>query len=325
MLSPPPAVASNRPSGLNATPDTTPVWPVSGWPCGWPVATSHSRTVRSAPAVASSRPSGLNATSHTMPVWPVSSRDAWVSRASPVISPAGGSGPGALVAGQAEALQAGQDRHVRLAVRQLVRPCGQFAGQSQAGLRLGLVVLLPGQAAGRECEDQQGRDPGEESTQSTVGPAGRVQFPRCQRAAGVQELLLEWAELVGVATRPLVQDGQPSAAQQIGLVTLALAPVDGRAFQLGAQPQPRPVGLDRLPQRWPLPQQRLMGHLNRGLARLLTGPTSGSWSLVSSRASTNASSTVCSSADIELRFTRRRVGSSCPVTVASRTRVGTTS
>ena len=35
-----------RPSGLNATAHTAPVWPVSGAPCGWPVATSHSRTVR---------------------------------------------------------------------------------------------------------------------------------------------------------------------------------------------------------------------------------------------------------------------------------------
>ena len=37
------------PSGLNATADTGPVWPVSGSPTGFPVAASHSRTVWSAP------------------------------------------------------------------------------------------------------------------------------------------------------------------------------------------------------------------------------------------------------------------------------------
>ena len=35
------------PSGLNATLHTTSVWPVSGWPTGWPVSASHSRTVLS--------------------------------------------------------------------------------------------------------------------------------------------------------------------------------------------------------------------------------------------------------------------------------------
>ena len=60
------------PSGLNATPLTQPVWPVSGWPTGWPVSASHSRTVPSALALASSVPSGLNATPLTKPVWPVS-------------------------------------------------------------------------------------------------------------------------------------------------------------------------------------------------------------------------------------------------------------
>ena len=41
-----------------------------GWPAGWPVAGSHSRTVPSSPALASSRPSGENATAMTQPVWP---------------------------------------------------------------------------------------------------------------------------------------------------------------------------------------------------------------------------------------------------------------
>ena len=35
------------PSGLNATLSTGSVWPVSGWPTGWPVSASHSRTVLS--------------------------------------------------------------------------------------------------------------------------------------------------------------------------------------------------------------------------------------------------------------------------------------
>ena len=67
-----PAVASRCPSGLNATPVTGPVWPVSGSPRGWPVSGFHSRTVPSSLAVASRCPSGLNATPVTGPVWPVS-------------------------------------------------------------------------------------------------------------------------------------------------------------------------------------------------------------------------------------------------------------
>ena len=60
------------PSGLNATLNTVPVWPVSGAPMGWPVSASHSRTVLSAPPEASRCPSGLNATLNTVSVWPVS-------------------------------------------------------------------------------------------------------------------------------------------------------------------------------------------------------------------------------------------------------------
>ena len=66
------ALASRCPSGLNATPLTAPVWPVSGSPRGWPVSASHSRTVPSALALARRCPSGLNATPFTPPVWPVS-------------------------------------------------------------------------------------------------------------------------------------------------------------------------------------------------------------------------------------------------------------
>ena len=41
------------------------MWPVSGWPTGWPVAASHSRTVLSALPEAIRVPSGLNATLDT--------------------------------------------------------------------------------------------------------------------------------------------------------------------------------------------------------------------------------------------------------------------
>jgi hypothetical protein len=52
---------SSRPSGLNATEETAPVWPVSM--CSWAlVAGSHSHTVLSPFPLGSSRPSGLNAT-----------------------------------------------------------------------------------------------------------------------------------------------------------------------------------------------------------------------------------------------------------------------
>ena len=42
-----------------------PVWPVRGRPIGWPVATSHSRTVPSSLPLARVLPSGLNATEQT--------------------------------------------------------------------------------------------------------------------------------------------------------------------------------------------------------------------------------------------------------------------
>ena len=54
------AVAMSAPSGLNATADTMPVWPVSTRTHA-PVATFHSRVVPSPLAVASSLPSRLNA------------------------------------------------------------------------------------------------------------------------------------------------------------------------------------------------------------------------------------------------------------------------
>ena len=58
------AVARWRPSGLNATAVTAPVWPVRV-AVVVPVAVSHSRTVWSSLAVARWRPSGLNATAVT--------------------------------------------------------------------------------------------------------------------------------------------------------------------------------------------------------------------------------------------------------------------
>src|SRR6266566_9950276 len=63
------ALASQLPSGLNATPYTpfrAPVWRVA--PTGWLVSGFHNSTVPSESALASSLPSGLNATSYT-PGW----------------------------------------------------------------------------------------------------------------------------------------------------------------------------------------------------------------------------------------------------------------
>ena len=61
--------AMRCPSGLNATLTTSAVWPVSGWPNGWPVSASHTRTVCLA-AGGDGVPSGLNATLSTVSVWP---------------------------------------------------------------------------------------------------------------------------------------------------------------------------------------------------------------------------------------------------------------
>ena len=48
------ALARSLPSRLNATPFTDSLWPVRGWPCGRPEATSHSCAVSSPLALASS-------------------------------------------------------------------------------------------------------------------------------------------------------------------------------------------------------------------------------------------------------------------------------
>ena len=64
---------------------------------------------------------------------------------------------------------------------------------------------------------------------------------------------------------PLVECGQPPTAQQIGLVTLTLIPISGLPLQLRPQSQRSPVGLDRLAQRRPQPQQRLVRDINGGL------------------------------------------------------------
>ena len=60
------------PSGLNATLDTAAVWPLSGWPIGWPVSASHTFTVLSSLPETMRLPSGLNATLYTASVWPLS-------------------------------------------------------------------------------------------------------------------------------------------------------------------------------------------------------------------------------------------------------------
>ena len=73
---------------------------------------------------------------------------------------------------------------------------------------------------------------------------------------------------------------------------------------------------DRLPQRRPLPQQHFMRH--RHCRRISI------WSLVSSRASTNACTTWFSVSLSTLRGNRRRVGSLSPSTVASLISVGST-
>ena len=57
------AEAMRCPSGLNATPVTAPVWPVSGAPRGWPVSAFHSRTVSS--SLAEAMPVPVGAERHT--------------------------------------------------------------------------------------------------------------------------------------------------------------------------------------------------------------------------------------------------------------------
>ena len=60
------------PSGLNATLNTEPVWPVSGCPMGWPVLVVPHPHRAVVAAGGDAFPSGLNATQSTGPVWPVS-------------------------------------------------------------------------------------------------------------------------------------------------------------------------------------------------------------------------------------------------------------
>ena len=66
------------PSGLNATEQTAPVWPVNALPIRRSVATSHNRAPLSARLpLARVLPSGLNATEPTGPVWPARESPIW--------------------------------------------------------------------------------------------------------------------------------------------------------------------------------------------------------------------------------------------------------
>ena len=58
------------PSGEKATDLTQSEWPLSGSPCGAPVAASQSRTVLSSEPDATSLPSGEKATELTLSEWP---------------------------------------------------------------------------------------------------------------------------------------------------------------------------------------------------------------------------------------------------------------
>src|SRR5262249_55023540 len=69
----PPADTARRPSAENATPLTSPAWPVNLRVCV-PVATSHSRTDPSAPPVRQRRPSGEKATPRAAPACPAKGR-----------------------------------------------------------------------------------------------------------------------------------------------------------------------------------------------------------------------------------------------------------
>ena len=126
------------PSGLNATLDTASVWPVSGWPTGWPVAASHTRTVLSALPEAIRVPSGLNATLDTASVWPVSGwPTGWpvaASHSRTVLSAAAGGDPRAV----------GAERHAG----HRVRVAGQRLADGLAGGRVPQPHRLVGAAGG---------------------------------------------------------------------------------------------------------------------------------------------------------------------------------
>ncbi len=127
------------PSGLNATLDTASVWPVSGWPTGWPVSASHSRTVWSALPEAMRLPSGLNATLVTASVWPVSGwpiglAGVGVPQPHRVVGTAGG-----------DPLAVGAKRHAEHRVR--------VAGQRLADRLAGVGVPHPHGAVGTAGDD----------------------------------------------------------------------------------------------------------------------------------------------------------------------------
>src|SRR4051794_35892397 len=143
---------------------------------------------------------------------------------------------------------------------------GQFTGQGKATLLLRVLVLLEGHRASYDRNKQQNREPAGQRPESSVGAAGRSQLPGSQGTAGLDEVVLARAEFSGMLVGPLVEGGQPPAAEEIGLVTAPLLPVSGLAVKLCAQPEPGTSPLNRLAQWRPLSQQRLMRYLHRGLS-----------------------------------------------------------
>jgi hypothetical protein len=94
----------------------------------------------------------------------------------------------------------------------------------------------------------------------------RHQLPRREHPAGLEVLPLDRAELLSVEMRPLLEDGQSAASQQVGRVPVALLPVRRQSLQLRELPEPCPVRFDRLTEGWPSPQECFVGNFDGGFS-----------------------------------------------------------
>ena len=121
-----------------------------------------------------------------------------ITRASPVISPAGGRGFG--VSSRATLRLS---RPSRIAVSGWV-PTSLSAwtlswpDRARRACDWACSVILERQHAGSERKDQQDREPCHERSQAAVRPSGSLQLPGGQRSTGLEELPFSWGELPAV-------------------------------------------------------------------------------------------------------------------------------
>ena len=114
---------------------------------------------------------------------------------------------------------------------------------------------MNGDDAAGQRQHQQRRDAAERQAQAAVRALG------C-RPAGVQEVALDRVEFSAVSGPPLERDGEPRPAIELGRVASPVIPVARGVREVAPDAAALGVLVEPAAQAWPLPQQRLVRHLD---------------------------------------------------------------